>query len=72
MKDELLMKITGKEVDIFCEIDPSLDEFVVIKKGQKILWVQLDRELYGCVQLVLLWYELYWSTLKNMIFEMNP
>ena len=29
------MKITGKEVDIFCEIDPSLAELVVTKKGPK-------------------------------------
>ena len=34
IKDEVLMKITGKEVDIFCDIDPSLAEFVVMKKGQ--------------------------------------
>ena len=24
MKDEVFMKVTGKEVDLFCEIDPSL------------------------------------------------
>ena len=31
MKGEVLMKITGKEVDLFCQLDPSLEEFVVIK-----------------------------------------
>ena len=44
MKDEVLMNITGKEVDNFCEVDPYLAEFVM-KKGQKILYVQLDKSL---------------------------
>ena len=67
MKDEVLMKITGKEVDLFCEMDPSLAEFLVMKKVQKILYVHLDKALYKCVQSALLWYKLYFSTLKDMI-----
>ena len=35
MKYELLINITGKEVDLFCEIDLSLEEFVVMKKVPK-------------------------------------
>jgi len=72
MKGEVLMKITGKEVDLFCQLDPSLEEFVVIENGQRVLYVQLDKALYGCVQSALLWYELYSSTLQNMGFELNP
>ena len=72
MKDEVLMKITGKEVDLFCEIDTSLAEFVVMKKGKKILYVQLNKSLYGYVQSALLWYKLYSYTLKYMDFELNP
>jgi hypothetical protein len=72
MVDEVLMKITGAEVDLFCEIDPSLADFVTLEKGRKVLYVQLDKALYGCVQSALLWYELYASTLKEMGFELNP
>ena len=72
MKDEVIMKITGKEVDLFCEIDPSLAEFVVMKRYQKILCIQLNKALYGCVQSALFWYKLYLSTLKDMGFELNP
>ena len=68
MIDEVLMRITGKEVDLFLELDPSLAEFVVIEKGVKVLYVQLDKALYGCVQSALLWYELYVSTLKDFGF----
>ena len=66
------MRITGKEVDLFLELDPSLAEFVVIEKGVKVLYVQLDKALYGCVQSALLWYELYVSTLKDFGFELSP
>jgi hypothetical protein len=31
MVDEVLMKITGAEVDMFCEIDPSLEDFVTLE-----------------------------------------
>ena len=72
MRDEVLMKITGREAELFCEIDPTLADFIIEEKGQKVLYVQLDKALYGCVQSALLWYELYSSTLQGMGFELNP
>ena len=72
MKEEVLMKITGEEVKIFCELYPSLEQFATKEKNKDVLYVQLDRALYGCVQSALLWYELYPTTLKEMGFELNP
>ena len=72
MNDEVLMKIVGREVELFCEIDSSLEEFVTIENGKKVLYVQLDKALYGCVQSALLWYELYSETLESMGFVLNP
>ena len=72
IKYEVITDIIREEVDIFCEIGPSLAEFVVMERGQKVLYVQLDNALYGCVQSALLWYKLYSSTLKDMGFELNP
>jgi hypothetical protein len=72
MKGVVIMKITGPEVDLFCEIDPSLKEFVTYENGKKVLYVQLDKALYGCVQSALLWYDLYSSTLQEMGFILNP
>ena len=72
MKDVVIMKITGREVDLFCEIDSTLKEFVTIEKEQKVLYVQLDKALYGCVQSALLWYEHYSTTLEGMGFTLNP
>jgi hypothetical protein len=72
MKDFVLMKIIGKEVDLFCELDPSLLQYVVMENGKRTLYVQLDKALYGCVQSALLWYDLYSNTLKEMGFSVNP
>ena len=72
MKDEVIMKIIGPEVDLFCQLDPSLREYVITEKGRKVLYTQLDKALYGCVQSALLWYELYSTTLKEMGFKINP
>ena len=66
------MKISGKEVDLFCEVDPTLQEFIAEENGHKILYVQLDKALYGCVQSALLWYEMYSTTLQDMGFKINP
>ena len=72
MKDLVIMKITGPEVDIFCKLDPNLEKSVTIEKGKKVLYVRLKKALYGCVQSALLWYELYSTTLKDMGFTLNP
>ena len=46
---------------------------MVMKKDQKVLYIQLDKALlYGCVQSAQLWYKLYSSNLKDMVFELNP
>jgi len=72
MDDYVIMKIRDKSVDLFCELDPSLEEFVTLEKGKKVLYVQLDRALYGCVKSALLWYETYCGTLQELGFVLNP
>ena len=72
MKDRVIMRISGPEVDLFCGLDPTLEEFVITVKEKKVLYVQLDRALYGCVQSSILWYELYSTTLTDMGFKLNP
>ncbi|CAJ1956315.1 unnamed protein product [Cylindrotheca closterium] len=55
MKDRVIMRISGPEVNIFFGLDPSLKEFVTVVRGKKVLYVQLDRALYGCVKSSILW-----------------
>ena len=72
MDDEVIMKIVGDDVDIFCELRPDFKEFVVMEKGRKVLYVQLYKALYGCVKSALLWYEMFTEHLVDMGFEVNP
>jgi hypothetical protein len=72
MKDYVLMKFTGASVDILCEMNPKYVLFVVIENGVKVLYVRLIKAIYGCVQSALLWYELFYSYLKEIGFELNP
>ena len=41
-------------MELFCDLDPSLKEFMDMEKGKKVLYVQLDKALYGCVKSTLL------------------
>ena len=72
MKDLVIMKFTGKAVDIICKMDPSYKAYVTTENGQKVIYVRLHKALYGCVQSALLWYNLFSETLIEMGFVLNP
>ena len=72
MKGQVIMKIRGREVELFCQLDPSLRKFTTKENDKTVLYVQLDKALYGCVTSALLWYELYSTTLEGMGFKLNP
>ena len=68
----LLMKFRDEFVDIMCKVNPEYEQDVVVEHGKRVLYVRILRAIYGCIELVLLWYELYVSVLKEMIFQLNP
>ena len=72
MKDYTIMKFTGESVDILCKLNSKYIEFVTEENGVKVLYVRLIKAIYGCVQSALLWYQLFYSHLKAMGFELNP
>jgi hypothetical protein len=72
MTEFVAMRITGAEVDIMCKLNPEWEEFVTIENGKRVLYVRLNKALYGCVQSALLWYKLFTTTLEGMGFEVNP
>jgi hypothetical protein len=55
----------GKEADILCQVHTRYKEFVV-------LYLELLKALYGCVQSALLWYNLFTGTLEGMGLKLNP
>ena len=52
-----IMKVHGKLVDWLVELDPTTYlEYVVIKKGEKVLYLQVLKAIYGMLEVGLLWY----------------
>jgi hypothetical protein len=72
MKDFTLLRMEGESVDIMCSACHEYKKFVCYENGKKVLYLQLLKALYGCVQSALLWYELFSSTLQGMGFVLNP
>lgn len=72
MRDVVIMRVTGKMVDVMCEVNPEYRDFVVMEGKIQVLYLQLVKALYGCVQSALLWYELFVDTLQDMGFVLNP
>ena len=73
MKDFVILCLEGNIVDYMVEACPEVYEpFVEIVNGKKVLYLQLLKALYGCVQSALLWYELFSSTLEKEGFVINP
>ena len=72
LSDFVLVKIMGNSVDIMCQVQPAYQDYVVNEKGKKVLYLQLTKALYGCMQSALLWHNTFSSRLKQMDFRLNP
>jgi hypothetical protein len=72
IEDFVFLKLVGEAVDIMCQVNPKYKKFFVVEHGKKVLYLQLLKALYGCVQSALLWYELFTGTLVDMGFKLNP
>ena len=50
MKEEVLMKITGEEEKLFCELDPSLEQFVTKERTKMYStcnWIGLYTDVFN-------------------------
>jgi hypothetical protein len=72
LKDFTLLRMEGESVDIMCDVNEEYKKFVCLENGKKVLYLKLQKALYGCVQSALLWYELFSGTLQEMGFALNP
>ena len=56
--NHIIMKICGKLVDWFVELDQtSYLEYVVIEKVKKVLYLKVLKAIYGMLEAGLLWYK---------------
>ncbi len=64
MKDTVIMLFEGDMVDYMVQANPEkYGPYVhTTKSGKKLLFVQLQKALYGCMKSALLWYKLFTST----------
>jgi hypothetical protein len=67
----VLLKLEGEFVNIMCDVNPQYTHFVRTENGKKVLYLQLLKALYGCIESALLWYKCYTTTLKKMGFKIN-
>ena len=72
MKDFVLIKLTGESVKIMCKTNPSYKSYVSYEKGKPVLYLQLVKALYGCIQSALLWYRTLVEELFEQGFRLNP
>ena len=72
MKEFVLVKLSGESVGIMCQVNPSYRKFVVMEGGREVLYMRLNKALYGCMQSAILWYETFAGKLKEMGFKLNP
>ena len=54
MEDFVVVKLVGDEVDIISNLNPVYKEYIIIKNGKKVLYLQLIKALYGCIKSALL------------------
>ena len=71
MKDFVLVKLLGREVDIICEASMEYEKYVCIDNGKMVLYLRLKKAVYGCMQSAILWYDTFKSALEELGFKIN-
>ena len=69
----LLINIRGGGgINIICKVNPECEQHVRYGIGGKVLFILIFREIFGCIESVLLWYNLFSTIIDILGFEMNP
>ena len=71
--ERVIMKVHGLLVDWLIELDPvKYENKVVYEKGQKVLYLEILRAIYGMLIASLLWYRKLRKDLEGQKFVFNP
>ncbi len=72
-EDYVVMKIVETLAELLVKTNPKLyRKYVLIKKGGSVLYLWLQKALYGMIKSALLFYRKLVAELRNMGFEINP
>jgi len=67
------MRMNGTLAELMAKTDPKLyRKYLTDEKGKKVLYLRLQKALYGMMKSALLFYRKLISELKGMGFEINP
>jgi hypothetical protein len=72
-EDYVIMRIVGTLAELMVKTNPKLNrKYVIIKKGRSVLYLRLQKALYGMTKSALLFYRKLVAELRDMGFEINP
>ncbi len=72
-KDFVIMKMVGTLAKLMVKTNPKFyRQYVILEKGTSVLYLQLQKSLYGMMKSALLFYRKLVSELQEMGFEINP
>ncbi len=72
-EDYVVMKMNGLLAELMVKTDPKIHQkYVTIEKGRQVLYLRLQKALYGMIKSTLLFYRKLIKELKEMGFEINP
>ena len=72
-KDYVVMQMNGTLAKLMAQMYPKLyRKYLVDKKGKKVLYLRLQKALYGMMKSALLFYQKLVFELKSMGFAVNP
>ena len=63
--NRMIMKIRGVLVDILCNMDPSYREYVVVERGEKVLYTHILRATYGLLISAILFYKKFRASIEK-------
>ena len=61
------IKFNKEYIDLLCEVDPSLKQYVNMENGRRVFYTKLNKALYGTVQAS----HLFWEKLLSFLIEKN-
>ena len=70
--DRIIMKIKGAMIDVLIEIDPEYEKYVTYERGQRVLYVHIQRAIYGMLMSGLLFYKKFRKSIESIGHKVNP
>ena len=71
--ERIMMKIRGRLVDWLVNMSPTAyKDYVVIENGQKGIYLEILRAIYGMLEVSILWYKKFRKDLESVGFKFNP